>query len=170
MNLSRLGGSDLMNLMFALPITFVYFLFVNVLVTVMMTGIVYFVHFVHYPLFYAVPAEHMPEYSERNSLLTSFVVVPLMLVETVTTVWLANDPVFPNLNLYFNLGMVLVAILWASTLFLQMPCHRKLSQRYDAKVIAFLIRSNWIRIIAWSVRSILMLFLIFQISHQCLPK
>jgi len=52
-------------------------------------------------------------------------------------------------------GLGLLLIIWASTLLLQVPMHRKLGVGFDAEAWRFLVRSNWVRTIAWSLRAAL---------------
>ena len=42
--------------------------------------------------------------------------------------------------------------IWASTFFLQVPCHLRLSAGWDAATHRLLVQSNWIRTVLWSVR------------------
>jgi hypothetical protein len=50
------------------------------------------------------------------------------------------------------LGLTLLAGIWASTFFLQVPCHLKLSTGWDAATHRFLVQSNWIRTVLWTAR------------------
>jgi hypothetical protein len=53
-------------------------------------------------------------------------------------------------------GAILLFIIWASTIFLQVPCHRDLEERYDAETHNELVRSNWIRTFAWTARAVIL--------------
>jgi hypothetical protein len=50
------------------------------------------------------------------------------------------------------IGAVLLAVVWASTFLLQVPCHHRLEQGYEAAAIRRLVATNWLRTLAWSGR------------------
>jgi hypothetical protein len=50
------------------------------------------------------------------------------------------------------LGIALLAGIWASTFFLQVPCHLQLSTGWNAATHRFLVQSNWIRTVFWTAR------------------
>jgi hypothetical protein len=53
-------------------------------------------------------------------------------------------------------GLALVAVIWLSTFFVQVPLHGRLAREgHSAAVVDSLVRSNWIRTIAWTARAIL---------------
>jgi hypothetical protein len=47
------------------------------------------------------------------------------------------------------LGALLLGGVWISTALLQAPAHGRLAQGFDAVVHRRLVRSNWIRTLAW---------------------
>ena len=57
----------------------------------------------------------------------------------------------------FLLSAALLVVLWISTFALQVPLHAQLAQGFDADAHTQLVRSNWIRTIAWTARGILLL-------------
>ena len=130
-------------------------LLLHAMSTVFMAGIIWFVQIVHYPLFNRVEQSAFPEYQRDHSRLTTLVVVPPMLLELGTGVWLALDP--PS-SLGFPLallGLGLLLVIWGSTFTLQVPAHGKLSRGFEEEPYRRLTRSNWIRTTAWSLRVLL---------------
>ena len=116
--------------------------------TLAMFGLIWFVQVVHYPLFSSVDGD-FAVYAKLHSRRTSRVVGPLMIVEAVTaTALMADDPSWVSVT-----GVALVAVAWASTAFVQVPCHRRLSQGFDTAAHRQLVRSNWLRTITSSVRA-----------------
>jgi hypothetical protein len=130
-------------------------LIANVLATGFMTGLIWFVQVVHYPLFAAVGGTEFAAYSRSHQALTTLVVGPAMLVEAATAALLivARPAAVPQWMAWT--GVALVAIIWASTALLQVPAHGRLSAGFDAETGAFLVATNWIRTIAWSLRAVL---------------
>ena len=56
-------------------------------------------------------------------------------------------------------GWILLLLIWLSTAFLQVPLHRRLAAGYDSRTATRLVRSNWVRTIAWTVRGVVALML-----------
>jgi hypothetical protein len=54
-------------------------------------------------------------------------------------------------------GAALIAVVWLSTAFVQVPYHRRLEQGFDAAAARALATSNWIRTFAWTARGGLVL-------------
>ena len=57
-------------------------------------------------------------------------------------------------------GIILLGVIWFSTLLFQIPYHNKLSSRFDENVLMMLIKTNWIRTICWSLRGIIVLIML----------
>ena len=124
-----------------------------------MTGVIWFVQIVHYPLFAATGTEGFSAYERRHTSLTTWVVAPPMLVEAATAVlliWLRPPGV---LTWQLWAGVILVAVIWLSTALLQVPCHQLLTNGFDAVVHQRLVSTNWIRTVAWSLRGLLVLWM-----------
>ena len=128
---------------------------IHLAVTLYMTGVIWFIQLVHYPLFSAVKQDH-GVFAQNHQNRTGLVVGPPMLVELFTAILLlfGNEP---RLALWANLA--LLAVIWAATGFLQVPCHRRLLNGFDPTTHRRLVHSNWIRTAAWSLRSLLLLAL-----------
>jgi hypothetical protein len=52
-------------------------------------------------------------------------------------------------------GAALVAIVWLSTIALQVPAHGRLAQGFAEDAHALLVHSNWIRTAAWTLHGAL---------------
>ncbi len=127
--------------------------------TLFMTGIIWFVQIVHYPLFARVGGSGFAAYEAEHATRTGWVVGPLMCIELATAalfLFARFRPVSVSTASAWA-GMVLILLIWMSTAFIQVPLHNKLSSGADAAVIARLVGTNWIRTIAWTFRSVLVL-------------
>jgi hypothetical protein len=124
-----------------------------------MAGLIWFVQIVHYPLMREVPPAGFVAYEIAHARLTTRVVAPVMLVELLSSVLLALS--VGNLQgeqtLLARVGVGLLAIVWASTFFVQVPTHAKLARGFQIDVWRLLVRTNWVRTIAWSARAVLAL-------------
>ena len=137
-------------------------LIANVASTLFMTGLIWFVQIVHYPLFAAVGADAFAAYSRSHQSLTTFVVGPPMLVEALTAALLviARPPGVSGWIPWA--GLALVAAIWLSTATLQVPAHARLAAGFDPAVGASLVATNWIRTVAWSLRALLVCTMAWQ--------
>ncbi len=133
-------------------------LLANVAATLLMTGVIWMVQVVHYPLFALVGREQFPAYEYAHSASITLLVMPLMLVELGTAFLLALNPP-PGLDrLTPWIGLGLAAATWGVTLFFSIPAHNTLSGGFDAAAHAALVSSNWLRTLAWTAHSGLVLY------------
>ena len=132
---------------------------INIASTWFMVGLIWFVQIVHYPLFGYVGSKEFETFHEHHKTLITPVVGFVMIVELVTTgILIFQIPVgIPNWTVI--VGIILIGVIWISTLFLQIPYHNKLSSKFDKNVIMMLVNTNWIRTICWSLRGIIVLIM-----------
>ena len=137
-------------------------LIINSAAALFMTGVIWFVQIVHYPLFIFADKEKFPEFSKTHSNNAGYIVIFPMLIELITAVMLLFlYPSSPFHNYYIG-SMFLLALIWISTFIIQVPMHRRLAFGYHNKRIDLLIKYNWIRTIGWTSRSILLLYLVLK--------
>ena len=137
-------------------------LIANFASTFYMTGLIWMVQVVHYPLFAKVGTEQYVPYQTSHQTLTTIVVGPPMLIELLTAallLWLR--PVAVPLWLVV-VGLILLILIWISTACIQVPCHEKLTRGFDANVHARLVISNWIRTIGWTARGAIVIWMLVQ--------
>lgn len=127
-------------------------LLLHLVATIAMVGIIWFVQLVHYPLFRYIGNDDFPRYLDRSATLSTFVALPIMLLELTTAIVLValQPQAIPPNYLYTGLG--LLVIIWISTLFIQGPKHAALAGGFDLDTLKDLSITNWIRTFAWSVR------------------
>lgn len=126
-------------------------LIAHALSTTAMAGLIWFVQIVHYPMFARVGSEGFSRYALEHQARTTVVVLPLMLTELVSAVWLGFTLATP----VAWAGVVLVAMVWASTFLLQVPIHARLGSGFDARLVRRLVLTNWVRTALWSARAYL---------------
>jgi len=112
-------------------------------------------HIMHYPLFDKIGDLTFVDYEQRHTSLTTWVVGPPMLIELCTSmVMLWYRPSVVSLgNAWF--GIALLFVIWISTSCLQVPCHHRLSKGYHEVSRQNLVKTNWIRTLAWSLRGLI---------------
>lgn len=136
----------------------------HVVATTAMLGLIWFVQVVHYPLFAAVGTDRFVAYEHAHTARTAWVVGPFMAVEGLAAVAIVATA-DAELGLLLPLtGLGLLAVVHASTVLLQVPAHRALSEAADPAVMQRLVASNWIRTTGWSVRAVLAMAMLLTVS------
>lgn len=130
---------------------------VHVAATAAMAGVLWVVQLAVYPQFNAVGPAGFACYHRRYTAGIGPVVGPLMLVEAGTAAALCWSGFRPAL---FLLSLAFLAVCWVSTAAVQVPLHHRLARGYEERAHRRLVRSNWVRTIAWTARAGLVLVLI----------
>lgn len=130
---------------------------VHASVTLAMTGLIWFVQLVHYPLLTKVGDASFSTYERLHQAWITPLVFPLMTTELLLAGWIA---VFSVSQSHFGFwerwgALGLVGVAWASTAVIQVPLHSRLGDGFDAATVAQLVRTNWIRTFAWTARAVL---------------
>lgn len=131
-----------------------------------MTGVIWMVQLCHYPLLKKIPAKVFEAYQTKNMQLTTWVVIPAMLLELISQsalVYLALTTELATKSLHLLSAGCLISV-WASTFLLQVPLHQKLSQRKSLDDINALVQSNWIRTFFWTLKSALLIVLVLYLN------
>lgn len=121
-----------------------------------MAAVLWYVQLVHYPRFAKIPVAEFPAYQARNIRRTACIVGPVMAVEGATAL---------ALSLRIGgaaawTGLAVLAILWASTLLVQLPLHRALRRGFDPALHDRLLRTNRLRTVGWTARAALAVWML----------
>jgi hypothetical protein len=125
---------------------------VQVAATAFLAGLIWFVQVVHYPLFSHVDRSGFPRFQKAHEARTTWVVGPAMSVELAAAVAVAVLGASELPRTLLGGGLLLLIVIWLSTLLLQVPRHRILESGFDDPAHRFLVASNWVRTIAWTTR------------------
>jgi hypothetical protein len=110
-----------------------------------MTGLIWLIQLVHYPLMARVGEDRFKAYHLAHSTRISFIVMPVMLLELVTAALL-----FVQGAAMGTVYLMLTLACFASTAVFSVPCHQKLSLGFDQSAHSRLVSTNWIRTVAWT--------------------
>jgi hypothetical protein len=127
---------------------------VELLSTLMLTGLIWTIQVVHYPLLARIGPENFQDYERAHCQRITWIVAPLMFLELSSNLAIAYASSWSP-QVCGRLGLVF--IVWFSTALIQVPLHSKLNGGYDIQAIQALVRTNWIRTAAWSLRAILLI-------------
>ena len=145
--------------------TAIMLLALHTMSTWFMTGLIWFVQVIHYPLFFYVGREEYVYYHRAHMQRTTWLVVPVMLIELLSAILLISiRPPFVSSVLVVT-GLILLTSIWAITFLLLLPQHNRLEEGYNEKTNHRLVNINWLRTILWSARAVLtgtMMILTFQ--------
>ncbi len=138
-------------------------LILNLLFSAMLTGLIWMVQLVHYPGFLYVGEEEGLRYQQQHTRRISWLVVPLMLLELALAVWLLASPMTFFGMKYLNYAAFgLLAVVWLATFLGAVPLHQKLSKEgYSPATVRKLVKINWWRTVAWSLRSLVLVVLMY---------
>jgi hypothetical protein len=125
-----------------------------------MTGLIWFVQIVHYPLFGKVGRAEFAEYHAAHTRLTTRLVVGPMILELLTAAALVVLPPAGLGPALPCLGLAATFVCWLSTGWIQVPLHRRLSLGHDLVAARRLVRSNLVRTLAWSAHGLIVLGMI----------
>lgn len=117
-----------------------------------LVGLIWTVQVAVYPQFAFVKPEEFGRWHAGYMRRIGLVVVPLMGAELVTGliwVWVERNSVAAWT------GLGLMAVNGICTAWVQVPQHRRLEHGFDVRLVAELVRRNWIRTAVWSLRGLL---------------
>lgn len=119
-----------------------------------MTGLIWFVQVVHYPLFAKVGEAAFKGYEHDHQRKTTWVVAPVMLIEAAAASILVVPVVGVANSILAWLGLALLAVVWISTFLVQVPLHAALERTPSRGAMDRLVLTNWVRTAAWTARAV----------------
>lgn len=142
--------------------TVTFLVLANVASAWVMTGLIWFVQVVHYPLLAVVPVESARETAVEHQSRTARVVMAPMAVEGVTTLWLMFDRPDGVQWWLAWAGGVCVAVALLSTVLLSVPRHGRMANEPTATIGRELVVTNWPRTVAWTAHGIITAVIVLQ--------
>ncbi len=137
-------------------------LLANFVAATVMTGVIWFVQWVHYPLLASVPVDRAVETAIKHQRSTGQVLAIPMAVEGFTTLGLLISRPEGVQVIWPWIGAVLLAVALGSTVILSVPLHAKMVANPTAEVGRRLVVTNWPRTIAWSARAVVCTVMLMQ--------
>lgn len=130
---------------------------IQLFTTFYMTGIIWLIQVIHYPLFKLVEAQNWQNYHKKHLQLTSIVIAGPMIIEILSLGLLFYLIPDYRSSTAMLLSAILLIIIWATTFFISVPTHNRLALKFDDGPWKFLVQTNWIRTISWTLKSFLIL-------------
>ncbi len=136
----------------------------SLLVAAILTGLIWTVQVVHYPSFRYVGADHFIEFQHRHMRNISYLVVPLMLIEVLLAVYLQLNITEKTYGLGVAFANGLLLLIWVVTFVISSPIHGQLAtQGFNDELINKLINTNWIRTLAWTLRTVILTIIVAKL-------
>lgn len=136
-------------------------LLLNFALAAYLTGVIWMVQLTHYPGFAQVPAAGFGTFHQAHLRRMGWVVMAPMVAELALATWLAWAGRALGTVVWASLG--LVVLIWLVTFFISVPFHNRLTQDgYNYITIDGLVRTNWLRTLAWTARLLLLGTVLWQ--------
>jgi len=115
-----------------------------------MAGVLWIIQVVHYPLLGEVAEDSITKIATKHQALITWLVGPIMVIEAASSILLLLSwPTEAILSSLVGFGLLALAIV--VTAFQAVPLHSKIAAG-RADLIPKLVRINWTRTVAWSLR------------------
>lgn len=142
----------------------------SLLACVFLTGLIWTVQLVHYPLFERVGRFSFERYHREHVRRMGWIAAPVMLLELFSAAGLYWQTPAGVSEGFVELSLYLLAIIWVSTFAVQVPFHARLERGFTETYHRALVGTNWVRTAAWSARSLLLLTMFAQLLGDQGPE
>lgn len=114
--------------------------------------LIWLVQLIIYPSFNYMNDANLSAWHPRYTNMITLVVMPLMLIQLLSTIYLT----FYQFNWILLTQCILIILLWASTFFQAVPLHNQIESGNEMQNAAIkLVQINWKRTIMWTLIVIL---------------
>ena len=132
-----------------------------------MTGVIWLVQVVNYPLYRHVGIENFTQYQGEHIRRITAVVGPIMILELFTSLGLISflplELAQQNILYPLLINFVLVVLIWLATVSYSVPIHQNLKDSWSQELYLKLLATNWTRTIAWTIRSCMNTLILYQL-------
>ena len=132
---------------------------IHLISTSLMVGIIWVIQVVHYPSFHFIGNSRYISFQKFHMERISYIVIPIMLVESISGFLL----IYYELNPILLISMVLLLSIWMLTVFFFALVHQKLVSGYQVGMVAKLVKINWVRTLLWTLRLLLLIIYFTEI-------
>ncbi|MDH4468399.1 MAG: hypothetical protein QE271_10095 [Bacteriovoracaceae bacterium] len=124
----------------------------HLLITFGLVVLIWIIQILHYPSFHFYDEKEFPKAMLFHQRSISYLTLPLMVSELTSACW----SIYQSYHFLNLVCLLLVVLIWLSTFFIQVPLHNQLLLSKDQHLIAKLIKTNWIRTCAWTMKFMLL--------------
>ena len=117
-----------------------------------MTGVIWLIQLITYPALTFVENGSFINVHKQHSNRMSILVGPIMIVELMSALYLAQ-----SFEEFWLLNVFMVLSIWCFTFLVSVPIHNQLQNGKNAASIRKLVHTNWPRTILWTLKSVFVL-------------
>ena len=139
--------------------------FFHCVVTAMLACLIWIIQILHYPFFKFIDTSKSRSAFEFHQRAISYIVMPLMLAELISAIYLLYTYYFV-FKMLLIINFLVILCIWIQTFVVMVPLHMSLSNQFDKNVVSKLVRQNWFRTVLWTIKAI---FWISLIAHGISP-
>ena len=125
-------------------------------VTLYLVGLIWIVQIIHYPSMKYVEPSRFVAFEKEHCQRIAPIVAPAMLLEGALSFLVCYlifwEQIGVGAGVASVIGLFLLGCIWFSTFAVQVPIHNRLAEGVNIDLIAKLVRTNWIRTAAWTLR------------------
>ena len=135
-------------------------LFLHALSTFIIFGVIWYAQIAFYPLLVFIGKKEFTKYKKeynKRVMPLAFLVLITELLTGILLLWIRPISI-PLWQVYT--GLLLMAIAWILTWFVEVPKHKELELAFNLKVQSVLVRTNLIRAVIWTARVILVFMML----------
>ena len=125
--------------------------------TSIMVGVIWVIQLVHYPSFKYVNESDYIIFQKYHMSNISYIVYPIMFTELTTAILIFFSG---EKSFFFMLSLICLFLIWVITGVLFTKFHNILQKGKDLKMIEKMIKANWMRTLLWTLRLIMIFFVI----------
>ena len=137
------------------------FFLINLSSSLFLCGLIWMIQVVHYPIFHRLEKEEFISHMEFHQRKISFVVIPVMMAELITSGVLSFFS--EQFQILHITGLILVLLVWVATFFYSVPLHSALMDGYSRESVNKLCSTNRIRVFLWTAKAVLSLYILFSL-------
>ena len=122
-------------------------LFLHILSTAIMVGIIWVIQIVHYPSFHYIDKSRYVSFQNFHMNKISYIVIPVMSIEAISgIILLYNDQ-----TVLFIISLIILLVIWTLTAFYFTRAHQLLANGYKKDIVRKLVQANWVRTGLWTL-------------------
>ena len=110
--------------------------------------LIWIIQLIIYPSFLYYNLENLVAWHRKYTPLIGYIVSPLMLLQLGIAIYQTNI----EANSYHLISLVIISVIWISTILQFVPIHRNISKgRLSDEMLKSLVKKNWLRTFLWTI-------------------
>jgi len=132
----------------------------NLCASVFMTGIIFFIQIVQYPLLHNISTFDFSCYFKKSNYRISWIVYSALVIEIGFAIGLSFLPVRAVMQVPILITYMLLAAATLNTFLIQAPMTQRLQLAFDRELLSKVMFFNGVRLVTWTLRTILLCWII----------